>query len=282
MRSARSPICAMGSPADSWFANRDFWVRWGYIPQSKGSMAAAARRKRKTDWVRLCTTALVAALPVLAGGLMTGCQNVQGSSPQTMVRVIDASYNAPAIDVKVGTTPIATNIAAQTITNYAFLPPQNGTVYIYPTQTTKASASTPGQFLASEQHSLFLTDSGAGYTAAILTDQVTAPPAGYFSVRFLQQALLEGAVDVYLVPSTSTLSGSKPLLSNVAAQTISGYINVPAGTYTVVVTPTGVVTRSYSSASITFAAGQVRTMVIMDAQLTTNPPVTVVIGNDLN
>jgi hypothetical protein len=55
-----------------------------------------------------------------------------------------------------------------------------------------------------------------------------------------------------------------------------------AGQYTIVVTPTGVITTPYSSSSITFVAGQVRTALIMDAQLTTNPPVTVVIGDDLN
>lgn len=244
-------------------------------------MAAAAGWKSRKSWARVGATALVAALPLLAS-VLSGCQNVQGTSSQTLVRVIDASYNAPAVDVKVGPTAIATNIAAQTITNYAFLPPQNGTAYIYPTKTTRATATAQGNFQAGQQHSVFLTDSGASYTATILTDQVTAPPAGYFSVRVLQQALTTGPVDVYLVPGTSTLAGSKPLLSDVAAGAMAGYVNITAGTYTVVVTPAGVKTTPYTSASLTFSAGQVRTLLIMDAQLTTNPPVTVVIGNDLN
>lgn len=235
---------------------------------------------RKTG-KRLGATALAVLLP-FAAAVLTGCQNVQGSSPQTLVRVIDASYNAPTVDVGVGGTLIATNIAAQTITNYGLLTPQNGTAYIYPTKTTKAVATAQGQFLAGEQHSVFITDSGAGYTATILTDQVTPPPSGYFSVRILQQALTTGAVDVYLVPSTSTLAGSKPLLSNVAAGSISGYINVTAGTYTIAVTPTGNTKIAYSSTPLTIATGAIRTLLIMDAQLTTNPPVTVVVGDDLN
>jgi hypothetical protein len=244
-------------------------------------MAAAGGWKTRKSWAGVGATALVAALPVLSI-MLSGCQNIQGTSSQTLVRVIDASYNAPAVDVKVGTTAIATNIAAQTITNYAFLSPQNGTAYVDPTKTAKATATAQGNFLAGQQHSVFLTDSGAGYAATILTDQVTAPPTGYFSLRILQQALTTGPVDVYLVPSTSTLAGSKPLLSDVAAGTIAGYVNITAGTYTVEVTPAGVKTTPYTSASLTFAAGQVRTLLIMDAQLTTDPPVTVVMGNDLN
>lgn len=214
--------------------------------------------------------------------ILTGCQSVQGSSPVTMVRVIDASYNAPALNVNVGQTAIAAEIAGQTITNYAFLSPGASTAYVYPAGTKAPSASTTGDFLASQEHSVYLTDSGAGYTATILTDQDTAPPAGNISARFLQQAIATGAVDVYFVPSGDTLSDARPVLSNLTVGSITGYINIPAGTYSVVITPTGVATASYTGTSLQFTAGQVRTVLIMDAQLTTNPPVNVVIGDDLN
>jgi hypothetical protein len=215
--------------------------------------------------------------------VLSGCQTVENSAPsQTLARVIDASYNAPAVEVKVGTTAIATNIGAATFTNYAFLPPEDTTAYVYPTGTTTATASAQGDFLVAQEHSVFITDSGVAYTATILTDQTTAAPTGYFSIRFLQQAAHAGAVDIYLVPSSSTLSGSKPLLTDVTPQSVESYVNVMAGTYTIAVTPTGVITTPYTSSQIAFVAGQVRTALIMDAQLTTNPPVTVVIGDDLD
>jgi hypothetical protein len=232
---------------------------------------------RRDFWLRLAASVVVAALPLL------GCQSVQNSSPsQTLVRVIDASYNAPAVDVDIATTPIATNIGAATFTNYAFLPPENATAYVYPTGTTKGGVSVDGQFLVSEQHSILVTDSGKSYTASILTDQPAAAPAGYFSIRFLQQALKAGAVDIYLVPDGSVLADSKPLFADVAPQAVEGYANVLAGSYTIVVTPTGVTKTPSASTAIQFVAGQVRTVLIMDAQLTTNPPVTVTIGNDVN
>jgi hypothetical protein len=184
--------------------------------------------------------------------------------------------------VDLATTPIATNLGGATFSNYAFLPPENATVYVYPTGTTKAGASVDGQFLINEQHSILITDSGKSYTASILTDQPTAAPAGYFSIRFLQQAVQAGAVDIYLVPDGSTLADSKALFTKVAPQAVESYTNVPAGTYAIVVTPTGVITTPSSGSPIQFTAGQVRTALVMDAQLTKNPPVTVTLGNDVN
>jgi Domain of unknown function (DUF4397) len=227
--------------------------------------------------------ARIAAIVAIAGVPLLGCQSVQNSSPsQTQVRVIDASYNAPPVDVEIATTPIATNVGPATFTNYAFLPPENATAYVYPTGTTKTGASVAGQFLVSEQHSIYITDSGKGYAASILTDQPAAAPAGYFSIRFLQQALKAGAVDIYLVPDGSTLADAKPLYTAVSPQSVEAYANVIAGSYTIVVTPTGVITTPSTSTPIQFTAGQVRTALIMDAQLTKNPPVTVTLGDDVN
>ncbi|HEX4309623.1 MAG TPA: DUF4397 domain-containing protein [Acidobacteriaceae bacterium] len=232
---------------------------------------------RRQLWTRVAVAAALAGLPLV------GCQNVQTSmTVQTRVRVIDASYNAPAVNVDVATTPIATNVGAASFTNYAFLPPENATAYVIPAGTTKPTETADGQFLVSEQNSVLITDSGTGYTASILADQAIAAPAGYFSIRFLQQALVAGAVDIYLVPAGDTLAGAKPVYTDVKPQSVVGYLNVPAGGYTIVVTPTGVITTPYTSSQITFVAGQVRTALIMDAQLTKDPPVTVAIGNDLN
>jgi len=240
-------------------------------------MTIANRTGRWAIGRRACAAAGLAGLLTL-----TGCQSVQNSSPsQTLVRVIDASYDAPGVDVYVASTPIAVDIGAATITNYAYLAPENTTAYVYPTKTKTAGAQVSGEFEVGEQASVFITDTGTGYTASILTDQAVAPPQGQFSIRFLQQALKTGAVDIYLVPSDGTLAGTKPLASNVKPQTVVNYVNVMAGSYTLVITPTGMTTVD-TSLQVNFDGGQVRTALIMDAQLTTNPPVTVVVGNDLN
>ena len=53
-------------------------------------------------------------------------------------------------------------------------------------------------------------------------------------------------------------------------------------TVTMVITPTGVTTSKYTSASLALTGGEVRTVLIIDTQLTSNPPVEVFMGNDVN
>lgn len=235
---------------------------------------------------------LWAGAAVLAATGLSGCQSVAGSSPETMVRVIDASYNAPAVDVDVATTPIAENIGSGTITNYAFLPPENATASVYPTGTKKATAQASGQMLANGDYSVLLEDSGAGYTATLLSDESTAPPSGDIALRFIEESPAAGAVDVYLVPGSTTVAAAKPLLTNLTVNSVSDYETVPAGTYTVVVLPTGetptaststtstTTTQNYASTNLQLTAGAAETVVIMDSKLTATPPVTLVVGTD--
>jgi hypothetical protein len=126
----------------------------------------------------------------------TGCESVTGVGHQTLVRVIDASTNAKAIDVNYGSIPIVVNQGANSFSNYAMLSPSAATVSVYPAGTQKATAQSSGNFLAAEQYSVFVTDSGTSYQASVIADQNTAPSAGNFAVRFLQQASKAGAVDI--------------------------------------------------------------------------------------
>jgi hypothetical protein len=216
----------------------------------------------------------------MASGVLSGCQSVQGTSPQTMVRVVDASCSAKAVDVTLAGTLIAYDTSAPSVTNYAFLPPENATASIFPTGTKKADNSVAGSFEVAQQHSILLTDSGGGIAATVLNDQNT--PAGDVAIRFLQEASGTGAIDVYFVPTGTSLSDAKPLLSNAAAGSETDYFAIPAGTYTVVLTPAGSKRTQAAGTSLALTAGQVRTILVVDSQLTTNPPVNLVIGNDLN
>jgi hypothetical protein len=230
------------------------------------------------DRLRLVPT--VSSIAVI-GILCSGCQSVTGSTAKSLVRVIDASYNAPAVDVFTGTTPIASNLGSPAITGYAFITPAALAVSVDPVSTKKATAQTSGTFLASQQHSVFISDFNSSYQATVLTDQNVPAPAGQISVRFLQQAPRSGNVDIYFVPDGSTFADSKAVVSGLAPGTTTAYINIPAGTFTVVVVPSGATAAKYTSQSIVFIGGQVRTMLIVDQQLLNNPPISVVIGNDL-
>jgi hypothetical protein len=221
----------------------------------------------------------------LALGL-SSCTNVAGFTPTSLVRVVDASYIAPAVNVYIENTLFAGNIGQGYISNY-------GTAKPSPAAQIKVTQATGGATLvaaaatlnAGMQHSVFLTDNGASPTAYIVTvleDQQTPAAAGHSAFRFLNQAPRTGAVDVYMVPGSTTLANTIPLCTALPAGSTCGYVSFASATVTMVITPAGTVTPKFTSTSLALSGGEVRTVVIVDSQLTNDPPVQVVIAKDVD
>jgi Domain of unknown function (DUF4397) len=221
----------------------------------------------------------------LALGL-SSCTNVAGFTPTSLVRVVDASYIAPAVNVYIENTLFAGNIGQGYISNY-------GTAKPSPAAQIKVTQATGGVTLvaaaatlnAGMQHSVFLTDNGASPTAYIVTvleDQQTPAAAGHSAFRFLNQAPRTGAVDVYMVPGSTTLANTIPLCTALPAGSTCGYVSFASATVTMVITPAGTVTPKFTSTSLALSGGEVRTVVIVDSQLTNDPPVQVVIAKDVD
>jgi hypothetical protein len=222
------------------------------------------------------------SLVLLAALAVCGCATVAGSGSITLVRVIDASSNAGALDAYVSSTPIAVNVIGPSIGNYAFLPPGEAIVDIEPTGKRTVLAQMNGTFSVNQQHSVYITDQGTSFQANLLTDQNTPAPAGFVSIRFLQQASSTGAVDIYFIPDGTKIADVKPVLSSLPPGTITAYLDIPTGTYDLAIAAAGTTTGAYTSAATSYTTGQVRTMLIVDQQLLNAPPVNVLIADDLN
>jgi hypothetical protein len=236
------------------------------------------------------TTPLLAAATVATLVLalfINACENVSSYTQPALVRVIDASYVAPAVNVTVNGTLIAANIGQGAITAYGALPASNSAV-IDVNATTAGPPLLNGddyQFTAGNQYSVFLMDNAAdprGYGFTVLQDQQIAAPTGHSSYRFLNQAINIGAVDIYMIPTGATIANSVPLVTALPVNGTPSYVSFNSQTVTMVVTPTGLTTPAYTSAPIALAGGEVRTALMVDTQLTSNPSVAVFIGNDVN
>jgi hypothetical protein len=134
------------------------------------------------------------------------------------------------------------------------------------------------------QHSVFLTDNGASptqYMVTVVEDQQTPAAAGHSAFRFLNQAPRTGAVDVYMVPGSTTLANTIPICTNLPVGSTCGYVSFASQTLTMVITPAGSTTPKYTSTALGLTGGEVRTVVIVDSQLTSDPPVQVVIAKDV-
>jgi hypothetical protein len=230
------------------------------------------------------TAIALAALAVSVG--LAACENVASYTQPSLVRVIDASYIAPAVNVAVEGTLLAINIGQGTITPYGTLPASADAPIDVTAATGGATlVSTSGTLLAGHQHSVFLTDNGAAptsYEVTVLEDQQVPAAGGHSAFRFLNQAPKTGAVDIYMVPSGSTLADSIPLVTALPVGATAGYISFTSQTVTMVITPTGLLTPKYTSEALNLTGGEVRTVLIVDTQLTSNPPVEAFIANDVN
>lgn len=236
--------------------------------------------------VTLPRLAALSAASLLLGLGLSACQSVSGFSQPSLVRVIDASYIAPAVNIYVEKTLFAGNVGAGYISNYGTVTPsQNALVTVTPVASGTPLVTANVTLNAGAQHSVFLTDNGASptqYTLTVLEDAQTAAAAGHSSFRFLNQSPRTGALDVYMVPTGTTLANSIPLCTNLAVGSTCGYVSFASQSVTMVITPTGLTTPKYTSTPLALTGGEVRTVVIVDSQLTSNPPVSVVIANDVN
>lgn len=233
---------------------------------------------------RLLRLAVAVPLSLAVALGLAACENVATFTQASLVRVIDASYIAPAANAVVEGDLIAANIGQGTITPYGTVPANNAAL-IEITATTGGAAlvTTSGTLLAGHQHSVFLTDNGVApnnYEVTILEDQQMAAASGHSAFRFLNQAPKTGAVDIYMVPQGTTLANSIPLVSDLPVGGTAGYISFTSQTVTMVITPTGLTTPQYASMPMALTGGEVRTVLIMDTQLTSNPPVMVTVADD--
>jgi len=229
--------------------------------------------------------ALAVALTLVA------CENVASYTQPSLVRVIDASYIAGAINVYVEGSELAGNIAQGSITPYGTLA-ANKAAAVWVTAATvsvptaaNALVTSDVTLLGGHQHSVLISDNGASptlYKVEALEDQQIAAASGHSAFRFLNYAAQTKAVDVYMIPAGTTIANTKPLITSLIAGGNSGYILFNSQTVTMEITPAGSLTPKWTSSSLALTGGEVRTVLIVDTQLTNDPPVGVFMANDVD
>lgn len=227
--------------------------------------------------------ALLAALPLLS--VLSGCQAVVSSPTASQLRIIAASPDAPGLDMYEGNSVIAYNLGFGTVTSYISTDPGTFTISADIAGSKQALASAKGTFSPSNQYTVLIGNFSADLQELVLKDQAQAAPSGQISLRFIDQATRIGAIDIYLVPMGQKFTAVTPLTTNVTFPVNTGYLNVPTGTYTLVIVPTGTIPTSstvatYTGAQITYTGGSVTTVVLIDQQLVTTPGLQVITAPD--
>ena len=225
----------------------------------------------------LVFSALLLSLP--------GCQSVIGTPVTSQIRVLDAAPDASGLDAYQGTAILAYNLGLGTITSYVPITPGTYNIHADQAGTHSHLITAQGTFAADGQYTVLIGNSLDALQEVIFKDQSTASPPGQVNLRFVDQSVRAGALDLYLVPTGSTVVTQKPIVTGVSFNTNTGYLSVPAGTYTLVVLPAGATptasgSTSYTGAAVAYVSGSASTIVLIDPQRTDTPGVQIITAAD--
>jgi hypothetical protein len=243
---------------------------------------------------------LIAA--TLACGTKEAPTGLQPSGPTGRIRFVNL-INDPArnpVNAILEKVPFGVNLAytgstpsslpAPNTANYsAILSGDRSLVLKKTADTTVTVASFTLTIAANEDRTIYATGGagGAAVTSFVTKDTMgTAIPAGKARVRVVNVSPAAGAVDVFITAPNADLATATPVATNIGAQAVSVYVNIPAlSAFQVSVVPAGTapanraasVLVSATPTTTTLAAGTGRTIVIADKAAGGGPPVVFVL-----
>ncbi len=213
-----------------------------------------------TKLLRSLMVAGVAALGLVA------CSDDDGFSPDTrpQVRVVHASPDAPNVDVLVEDATILTNVPYLGASRFLRADAGTRRVRVTATGGTPTVIDANVDLATGGVYTIIATGLLSDIQPLVIEDDPNAPTAGQAKIRVVHGAPSAPTVDVYATAVGADIDTATPVLTNVPFRAFSGYLEVPAGTYQLRVTPAG--TKDVAiSANLTVVAGQIRTVVARDA-----------------
>ncbi|NYF88211.1 DUF4397 domain-containing protein [Tunturiibacter empetritectus] len=237
-----------------------------------------------TSLVRPITRVVGAAALLLA---LTGCGAIISSTPVPQLRVVTASPDAPRLDIYQGPNALAHNLGFGTVTSYIPLSPGNETIAANTAGTRQVLSASKANFATSGQYTVLIGSTAASLQQLTLTDQSQPAPAGQIALRFLNQATHSGPIDIYLVPAGQRLVAVAPTVANTLFGANTGYLNLPAGAYSLVAMPAGTIPPTpslaiYSGPQVTYPSGAARTIILIDPQQPSAPGLQVITASDFD
>jgi len=212
-------------------------------------------------------TSRLIALAALTAALV-GCQSIAGIQPISQVRVIDASPDAPALDIYQNSAATLYNVGFGTVSSYISTASGAYTHAAYTAGTQQQLATLHTVLAVGGQYTVLAGNVAANLQMTVLRDQSTPAPAGQVAVRFIGQTTRAGTFDLYLLPSGSALTGIAPIATGVAFGSNTGYIDALSGTYSVVALPSGAApgttSPAFTGSQTSYPSGSVRTIVLID------------------
>lgn len=191
---------------------------------------------------------------------MLGC----GSSDTGQVRFVQASPGEPLVNLLIDGTTEASNLDYGNATGY--FSEHTGPRHL---QAIPVNSNTPVfdfsvPIVSSGNTTVLMTGPSSGVKPLVLTDGGTASVSGDGYVRVINASVSMGPADVYLLAAGTSLTGAKPVGTNVGFDGNPGYQAVPAGDYEVFMTKPGTQSVLLDTGPVNLTAGQNFTLIVLD------------------
>jgi len=193
---------------------------------------------------------------------------------------VQNSNGTPAnVDVLFDGGRFATNLALLSYTNYQTVKSGDQGIEVRYTGTTTDLVDAPNvNFFGHAQYTIFFTgltqppSGSANQTINPVNDDNTAPSSGNIKLRFFHgspcagdpQCLNPESFDIYVVAPGTDISNIAPSVASLAYQQVTNYVSTAAGSYEIILTPSGSKTRALDETPSGFTAGQIRTLAAVD------------------
>lgn len=214
---------------------------------------------------KLIVLGLTAALMALALVPAAFAQSVTAK-----VRVIHASPDAPAVDVFVNGDRALTNVPFFTASDYLDLPAGSYRVQVAPTGQAASAAviDATATIEAGKAYTIAATGLVADIAPTIFEDNLSAPASGNAKIRVYHLSPDAPAVDV-------KPAGGAALITGLAFPQASDYLEVPAGSYDLQVTPSGASDVVIDLAGTAVEAGRIYSVFATDVVAEITPQLAV-------
>lgn len=209
------------------------------------------------------------ALALLASIAIAACDDddddVTAPGTTAQLRIVHASPDAPNVDVLVDNASVLANVPYKTVSSYLPVTSGSRNLKVRAAGGTAVVIDQNATLAQGAFYTVLATGRVASIAPVVLTDDQTTPASGNVRVRLVHASPTAGNVDIYVTAPATDIATAAPTLTNVAFRAVSNYLEVPAGTYRVRITPAGTKTVAIDANNVVLTAGQVRTAVAVDA-----------------
>lgn len=214
--------------------------------------------------VKLLTLLLAAAS--LTAACSDDDDNNIGPASEARVRVVHASPDAPAVDVLVDGAEVLSDVPYLAASGYLAVPAGSRNLMVNAAGSSTTVIDADVDLADGADYTVIASGVLGSIAPIVLEDDNSAPAAGNVRIRAIHGAPGAPAVDIYVTAPGADLAGETPALTGVEFGDVADYLEAPAGTYQVRITPAGSQTVVIDSGALTLGSGQVRTAIAVDAE----------------